>query len=401
MAMTMSSSHQPVGQGRLRLKQAMKPSQVEGRRSAHTMRRFARGSARRALRDRNGGERSAAYRRQMAFEMVAGAEEWAHVCSDTFVPLQAKAVDVDFSAGLSHLDLTPTIGITHVRSTRSEVFRHERDIVRHPRDGFLIAVHGDGQGSVEQNGRRVVMGRGDATIYDTETPYTVGFPGFMSETVLQVPRRVLDPRAVRSSTLTARLLAYSNPALAALRTLLAATIDSPPRSPAEGELLAEAAVSLVKTSLALAQGDGDDTPEPTSSRVALVASLTSYVDAHLTDAHLTPESLARAHHVSLRSAQAVLAESGQTAAGPIRSKRLDHARRLLRAGSRVEQVTYSRAGPTRCCPRSATPRCSTPSARASPRPTGTPPPTWSTPPLTPRCSPRSPATPTASSPRAC
>jgi AraC-like DNA-binding protein len=272
--------------------------------------------------------------------MVAGAQEWAQICSETFVPLQAKTVDPDFSAGLSHLDLTATVGITGVRSTRSEVFRHERDITRHPRDGFLVAVHGEGRGSVDQNGRRVVMARGDATIYDTETPYTLGFPGFMSETVLQVPRRVLDPRGVRSSTVTARLLACSNPALAALRALVAATIDAPPTSPVEGELVAEAAVNLVKVSLALAQRDFDGAPAPASSRLALAARLTTYVDAHHTDARLTPETLARAHHVSLRSAQAVLAEAGQTPAGVIRSKRLEHARRLLQAGERVDQVTY-------------------------------------------------------------
>ena len=272
--------------------------------------------------------------------MVAGPQEWAQICSDTFVPLQAKAVGPEFSAGLSHLDLTPAIGITSVRSTRSEVFRHERDISKHPRDGFLIAVHGDGQGTVEQNGRRVVMTRGDATIYDTETPYTLGFPGFMSETVLQVPRRLLDPRGVRSPTLTARLLAYSNPALAALRTLLAAAIDAPPGSTAEGELVADAALSLVKSSLALARRDWDGALAPSSSRLALAARLTSYVDVHHSDPGLTPESLARAHHVSLRTVQSVLADSGESAAGMIRRKRLDHSKELLGAGATVEQVAY-------------------------------------------------------------
>lgn len=272
--------------------------------------------------------------------MVAGAEEWADVCSETFVPLQARTVDPAFSAGLSHLDVTSTVGITSVRSGRSEVFRHERDIARHPRDGFLIAVHGTGTGTVDQNGRRVVMGRGDATIYDTETPYTLGFPDSMSETVLQVPRRLLDPRGVRSSTITARLLTSSNAALAALRTLLAATVDSPPSSRAEGELIAEAAVHLVQTSLALAQRDWDGAPSAASNRVALVARLTNYVDAHLADAQLTPETLARVHHVSLRTVQLVLAEAGQTPADLIRSKRLAYARRLLHDAERVERVAY-------------------------------------------------------------
>lgn len=272
----------------------------------------------------------------MAFELVAGAEEWAQVCSQTFVPLQASTVDQDFSAGLHHLEVTPTVKITKVWSTRSEVYRHERDIRRHPRDGFLIALHGEGRGSVIQNGRQVEMTRGTATIYDTETPYTLGFPGPMSETVLQVPRSVLDPRGVRSPTMTARLLCSGNPALAALRTLLAATVDAPP-DPGGAELVAEAAVQLVQTALAFEQRDWD-VPAPTSNRAALAAQLASYVDAHLADPRLTADSLARAHHVSVRTAQAALSEAGMSPAGLIRSRRLGLARRLLQAGRRVDHA---------------------------------------------------------------
>ena len=107
---------------------------------------------------------------------VSGPDDWAALCSRTFVPLRVRTADPAFRAGLDHVALTDSAGITTVRSTASEVFRSARQIRSDPRDGFLLAVHGHGSGSVEQNGRLVTMTQGHAAIYDTETPYTLKFP---------------------------------------------------------------------------------------------------------------------------------------------------------------------------------------------------------------------------------
>ena len=88
---------------------------------------------------------------------VSGPDDWAALCSRTFVPLRVRTADPAFRAGLDHVALTDSAGITTVRSTASEVFRSARQIRSDPRDGFLLAVHGHGSGSVEQNGRLVTM----------------------------------------------------------------------------------------------------------------------------------------------------------------------------------------------------------------------------------------------------
>jgi AraC-like DNA-binding protein len=269
---------------------------------------------------------------------VSGPDDWAALCSSTFVPLRVRTVDPAFHAGLRHVALTDSAGVTSVHSAGSEVFRSERMIRSNPGDGFLFAVHGDGTGTVAQNGRLVTMTRGQATIYDTETPYSLGFPSAMSETVLHVPRRVLDPRGIRSPDITARLINADNPALSALAALMFSVVDGPERSVEEGRLIAEAAISLAQTAVALS-GTGE-APAPDASRLALRVQVHSFVDTNLADPRLTPETLAAAHHVSLRQLQVVLADVGETPSEVIRTKRLSRARTLLTTGVGISAAAH-------------------------------------------------------------
>jgi len=182
------------------------------------------------------------------------------------------------------------------------------------------------------------MTSGQATIYDTETPYRLGFSGVMTETVLHIPRRVLDPRGTRSADLTARLIGPDNPALAALTALMRSVVNGATRSTEEGRLIAEAAVGLAQAAVAL-YGPGD-LNAARANRVALRSGVHSFVDTHLADPRLTPEVLAAVHHVSLRQLQVVLAEAGDTPAEVIRAKRLNRAWTLLAAGVAVSAAAH-------------------------------------------------------------
>jgi hypothetical protein len=147
---------------------------------------------------------------------VAGVDEWAAVCSDSFVPLGVRGADQRFRAGLVHVPLTADVGVTRVYSTASEVFRDQRRIASSPRDDVLLSIHGAGLGFVTQGDRTARLTRGSAALYDASTPYTLTFPGQMSELVLQLPRRVLG-----GSTLPcAQTIPASDPALVMLRSFL-------------------------------------------------------------------------------------------------------------------------------------------------------------------------------------
>jgi AraC-like DNA-binding protein len=273
---------------------------------------------------------------------VSGPDDWAALCSRTFVPLRVRSADPGFHADLQHVPLTDTAGVTSVRSRASEVFRSDRLIRTSPGDGFLFAIQGQGTGTVEQNGRLVTMTRGHATIYDTETPYRLGFPDVMSETVLHLPRRVLDPRGTRSAEITARLIGPDNPALVALTAFMTSIVQGPIRSAEEGRLIVEAAASLARTVVAL-DGRANE-PAPDENRLALRVRVHSFIDAHLADPGLTPETLAAAQHVSLRQLQVVLADVGESPAEIIRTKRLARAWSLLTTGGVAVSTAAHRSG---------------------------------------------------------
>ena len=112
----------------------------------------------------------------------------------------------------------------------------------------------------------------------------------MSETVLHIPRTAIDPLGTRSADITARLIGPDNPALSALTTLMSSLVDGPSRSAEEGRLVAEAAIALVQTAIAL-HGLGEE-PAPDANRLALRSRVHTFVDANLADPALTPETLA-------------------------------------------------------------------------------------------------------------
>lgn len=80
-----------------------------------------------------------------------------------------------------------------------------------------------------------------------------------------------------------------------------------------------------------------------AGRDGLLAAATDHIARHAADPALTPQRLAREHHVSLRLLQSVFAASGTSPARCIREQRLRLARRLLLEGAPVG-VAATRSG---------------------------------------------------------
>jgi AraC-like DNA-binding protein len=258
--------------------------------------------------------------------------EWADACSKAFVPLAVHCAAPCFAATLDQTELASGVSVTRVVSEGSVVSRTAGVIARDPRDDLLVSVHRAGQGSVEQHGRVAGLCTGQAAAYDASVPYTLRFPRRMSELVLQVPRRVITRTGNAFEDLTARVLPMSA-SLIALTNLMAAvsSAEGRPRMPAEDDLLADAAVTLLRGVL-LPAG------EPTTPRIdsrALATAMRSYVDQHLTDPGMTVDRLAAEHYVSARLVHTIFSESGETPAAYVRRKRLARARTLLLDGSTV------------------------------------------------------------------
>jgi PAS domain S-box-containing protein len=77
---------------------------------------------------------------------------------------------------------------------------------------------------------------------------------------------------------------------------------------------------------------GHPRPVDLADRETLVETIMTFAARNATDPALTPDVLAREHHISLRMLQSLFAETGVSPARFIREQRLAHARRLLLEG---------------------------------------------------------------------
>lgn len=263
---------------------------------------------------------------------VTSGLEWSKACSSAFVPLRVCSAGPAFRASLKQLTLAPDVTLTQVTSHASEVVRDSSVIYENPRDDVLLSLQLRGSGTVTQHGRAARLTPGSCALYDAGSPYSLSFPGQMSEIVLQLPRATLAHSSAEFEQLTARIL----PPSSALRGLFAlagsVTTAAQPHNTATDEAIAEALASLLQASLTLSRAH--DAP-PLEAELLAVA-LQLHIDEHASQPDFTPEALAASFHISLRYAQKLFAKHLDTGvASYIRQRRLETAADLLRAHSTV------------------------------------------------------------------
>ncbi|WP_448004503.1 AraC-like ligand-binding domain-containing protein [Agromyces bauzanensis] len=270
----------------------------------------------------------------MSAVSVVGVDEWAAVCSRSFVPLRVRSGDDRFAASLTEVRLTDSIHVTRVRSTASEVFRDHTTIRRNPRDDVLLSIQGRGRGAVHQAGRRATIASGSAALYDASTPYLLEFPSRMSEIVLQLPRSALGIPDRAIPEITARRIDPGTGSMAVLTSLVCGVFADVGRTGVEssGERLASAVVDLLRTTVRAGLGAESSGP---LGRDALRATVMHFIEANHLNPSVTPAAIATRHRMSLRQLQLLLAEAGETPAELLRRLRLAHGLRLLEQGASV------------------------------------------------------------------
>lgn len=261
---------------------------------------------------------------------------WAEACSEAFVPLRVRSAAPGFAASLEQRMLSPHVSLTAVTSAASEVYRSDRMIAQHPSDDVILSLHLHGTGSVRQHDRIARLRSGSAAMYDASAPYTLAFSGRMREVVVQLPRRALHLGGAAIGEITARPLP-EGPSLRAFTALAVHSLASE----ATSGTLEDAAVADAMLSLLAAIATAQVASAPAISDPVLATVLRLHVDEFYADPELTPASLAHEHHVSLRLVQKVFAETGDSPAAYIRSRRLRAARALLLAGEPVVRAAWN------------------------------------------------------------
>ncbi|MCS0600030.1 helix-turn-helix domain-containing protein [Streptomyces sp. LP11] len=197
---------------------------------------------------------------------------------------------------------------------------------------FVGLRGGGGAPCAQESAADVLLGPGDICFYDLHRPSVLDFPERFRLKVFLLPRELLGlarsdvPRLTNAPvTAASRLGTLLSPFLSDLADTAAVSRST------VGEMLVWNAVSLLST-LATEHLAEQARSEP-GARVPLVSEIVEFIDRHLRDAELSPEMIARAHHISVRYLHKLFKDEGTTVGRLIQRRRLEECRRALTLGS--------------------------------------------------------------------
>ncbi|MFP5019315.1 AraC-like ligand-binding domain-containing protein [Pseudonocardia phyllosphaerae] len=258
-------------------------------------------------------------------------DEWQSVLSGTFVPLECASAAGSGPGGSGSLRALGLDGL-HLAdvSGSPQVVRRSQACIRAADPAYYkIGLQLAGTALLEQDGREARLGAGDFALYDTLRPYRLRFDGPFRMLVLMFPRTAFPMRAgdlrdrmavpVRGADAVGGMVGTF---LTGLTRLLDHDSDAERLGIGGGHL-----GPAVLNSLAAVY---DDTPHRRPAvPEGLLHQVRAYIEDHLDDPDLGPERLAAAHHVSVRYLHRLFEAEGETVAGRIRARRLEHCRRDL------------------------------------------------------------------------
>jgi AraC-like DNA-binding protein len=271
--------------------------------------------------------------------------------------LAALPVPLDFSLEgdarirASRVEASPLGPVTAARVTHhldglAVIDRPPRMIRQSDPEAYRLMLHLGGTDVMSQDGRQVILGRRGMALFDTSRPLRVLLePGRRQAhryAMLTFPRSLLtvDERRVRAATATR--LDGRSPLGSLVHGFVVQVTRNADRYPeADRARLATTALDLLATWLAGELDTGGVQPE--ARERALLVRSQAFIAEHLAEPSLTPQSVAAAHHVSLRTLQGVFAAAGLTVTGWIRQRRLEACRRDL-ANTRLDAVTVATVG---------------------------------------------------------
>jgi AraC-like DNA-binding protein len=254
---------------------------------------------------------------------------WRDLVSEMTMPIDVRSEHAgDFTATVESASLG-AIEILRMRHKPIVVDRSQRLIRRSDPDVVHLVLSLAGHQRISQDRGEVVLRPGDMTLYSSSRVFRT-YPDptldLESAVVLVLPRAVLAvPRLTEALTVR---FDPEDPLCGLVSAHMQALARNPRFDPADAPRLSTMTVDLV--SMMLARRLSTDNPlGPEARDRVLLARAQAFIDRFLGEPGLTPQAVAEAHHVSLRTLQRVFQAHDLTAGSWIRSRRLDRCRRDL------------------------------------------------------------------------
>lgn len=233
-----------------------------------------------------------------------------------------------------------SLGLVGFQNCGMTVDHTARHLSRTSRDEIFLCRQSRQRVALEQNGRQVVLGAGDIALIDPSMPYTGRFSDDSEILVVKIRRSLLESRLGQTRDLLARKLAAAEGRLAsAYVAMLPSHVDL--AGTAEG--LVEAHL-LDLIALSFGRAANAKTPRSSSARSLVRIRLHTEVEARLAETGLQARTIADAAGVSVRYANAVLADENTSLTHLIQTRRLARCRQALtdpaQAHRTVSEIAY-------------------------------------------------------------
>ena len=255
-------------------------------------------------------------------------ELWRDAVASSFVPLDFQVPDAARFAGDIRGETLGTLLVSQVSAGAHRVDRTERHIAHADEAYYKLSIPVRGYVMVVQDGREAPLLPGDLAIYDTTRPYTVIFEDVAKMLVLMIPQREFRVPPKVMAAVTAQRISGRHGIgglVSPLLLSLAGRMDEV--NGLQSARLADNVIDLVGTLYADRAGEG--LYPPADPMRTLLVQVRSYIEQHLDDPDLGPESIAAACHISVGYLHKLFRSQETSVSGLIRERRLARCRRDL------------------------------------------------------------------------
>ncbi|MER6089898.1 helix-turn-helix domain-containing protein [Streptomyces bluensis] len=258
---------------------------------------------------------------------------WREALCRTFGAVNMTVPDEVYSGTIRTASLGRLQAVT-VDGDCLSALRTRRLVAQGGEDEYVVVKLLDrGVARLEQDGREALLEQGDIFVYDMARPVRLNLPQTFRTKSLVLPRDVLGLSESDMAHVTASPLRPGTPLGSLLSPFLAGLVDGagtyPPRT---SELMARNVVDLL--GVMADEVLGRSGAETSGGNRALLLRIQAFIDRHLADPDLTPQAIARAHHISLRYLHKLFESENVTVGRWIQRRRLEECRRdLARQGN--------------------------------------------------------------------
>jgi AraC family transcriptional activator of tynA and feaB len=252
---------------------------------------------------------------------------WLEVATRGYVEHEFRPEDPNAFVGSVKISTLPGVGLATFAAAPAQIRRSERSAVRADNGDLLVCLQRTGETHISQDGRETVLrGRG-IFVVDSQRPFEINLRTFCTSMVARIPRSVLEARIGNLAGLPARPITPAS----GIGTLAMGFLDLLPDQAetlddVTGLKVAEQMLDLLALAFTAAE---NRSPALSSPRATALMRLKSTIERLLIEPGLKPEQVAVETGISVRYANALLAEEHTSIERYVAERRLERCRSAL------------------------------------------------------------------------